>query len=38
MFSKELFGQRLSETRRKNHETQVDLGHVIRTEIGRAHV
>ena len=31
MFSKELFGQRLSETRRKNHETQVDLGHVIRT-------
>ena len=31
MFSKELFGQRLLETRLKNHETQVDLGHVIRT-------
>ena len=31
MFSKELFGQRLLETRLKNHETQTDLGHVIRT-------
>ena len=36
MFSKELFGQRLQETRVKNHETQDDLSHVIRT--GRSHV
>ena len=28
MFSKELFGQRLLETRLKNHETQTDLGHI----------
>ena len=35
MFSKELFGQRLLETRLKNHETQVDLGHVIRTEFSQ---
>lgn len=31
MFSKELFGQRLSEARIKNHETQDDLGRVINT-------
>ncbi|MBD5151229.1 MAG: helix-turn-helix transcriptional regulator [Oscillibacter sp.] len=31
MFSKELFGQRLSETRIKNRETQDDLGRVINT-------
>ena len=31
MFSKELFGQRLSEIRTKNHETQDDLGRVINT-------
>lgn len=32
MFSKELFGQRLLETRLKYRETQVDLGNVIRTD------
>ena len=31
MFSKELFGQRLSEIRMKNHDTQDDLGRVIGT-------
>ena len=31
MFSKELFGARLSEIRIKNRETQDDLGHVIHT-------
>ena len=29
MFSKELFGQRLYEIRKKNHETQTDLGAVL---------
>ena len=29
MFSKELFGQRLYEMRKKNHETQTDLGNVL---------
>ena len=29
MFSKELFGQRLYEMRKKNHETQTDLGTVL---------
>ena len=29
MFSKELFGQRLHEVRRKNHETQEDLAALI---------
>ena len=29
MFSKELFGQRLYEMRKKNHETQTDLGNVM---------
>ena len=29
MFSKELFGQRLYEIRKKNHETQTDFGAVL---------
>ena len=29
MFSKELFGQRLREIRRLNHETQTDLGQAL---------
>lgn len=29
MFSKELFGQRLLETRKKNHETQQDLAKLL---------
>lgn len=29
MFSKELFGQRLTEARQKNHETQERLGQVL---------
>ena len=29
MFSKEIFGQRLKEIRKQNHETQSDLGEVL---------
>ena len=29
MFSKELFGRRLHETRKKNHETQADLAALL---------
>ena len=29
MFSKELFGQRLLEIRKQNHETQTDLGEAL---------
>ena len=35
MFSKELFGQRLCEIRKKNHETQTDLGNVLGLAKGR---
>ena len=35
MFSKELFGQRLCEIRKKNHETQTDLGNVLSLAKGR---
>ena len=31
MFSKELFGRRLAEVRKLNHETQSDLGKIIDT-------
>ena len=31
MFSKELFGKRLAEVRKLNHETQSDLGKIIGT-------
>ena len=35
MFSKELFGQRLLEIRKRNHETQEQLGHAIGLAKGR---
>lgn len=35
MFSKELFGQRLLEIRKQNHETQTELGAVIGLAKGR---
>ena len=35
MFSKELFGQRLFELRKQNHETQTDLGNILGLAKGR---
>ena len=36
MFSKEIFGQRLKEVRKKNRETQDDLALVL--DVGKSHV
>lgn len=36
MFSKELFGQRLLETRKKNHETQTDLAALM--DCAKSHI
>lgn len=36
MFTKELFGQRLLELRKQNHETQTDLAKVIGS--GKSHI
>ncbi|MDE7262585.1 MAG: helix-turn-helix domain-containing protein [Oscillospiraceae bacterium] len=36
MFTKELFGQRLLELRKQNHETQTDLANIIAS--GKSHV
>ena len=36
MFSKEIFGQRLKEVRKKNRETQDDL--VLVLDVGKSHV
>lgn len=36
MFTKELFGQRIMELRKQNHETQTDLANVIQS--GKSHI
>ena len=36
MFTKELFGQRIMEVRKQNHETQTDLANVIQS--GKSHI